>query len=557
MIDKLYRGVIIFFIAFWIAFIFFDYWQKHPVYYIGFQYFQYWNLLLIYGLIGVAFVAGLHFIRKKKKFLFLTNGLTLYILGLIISATAVQVFLLKTNQKPLTGSNLSTLLGKLIYTSFGTYSTLLVSYVIGCFINRVFPLDLRPRAELLVNIGLGILGLVGVCFVFGIFHLLVWYTLLPTFLIIAGFGWKYSLDFIKRTLINPIKISKYFNTFGAISFYILLIFISLNFMQVNVPFPRGWDALSVYVNLPSLIRDYSGLVQGNQPYNWSLYMSIGYLLFDSIEIVLSISYVGGLLSIAAMYHLCRHWLNMNANFSIFALLVFYTYPSVGFQCYLEQKIDLGLLFILFCILIVLLDWVATYYEPFKKKNSESNVKLSDDYTEDWKSLFLQPHIATMGLLTGLAIGIKLTTLFTIFGIIAVIWYVLKGNNGFLAIFSIGVFIMLSLKMDRVSGLREYHLSVTALTWIMFLAGIGLLFLSFKDDKESFIKGLKISTVYCLFFMLPYLPWLGKNLAELDGKATTLKLINGTTAGPSGNVKTFRDNYQKVKYRELMKEQKKK
>lgn len=538
MPSKFYKGLVIAFIVFWVAFIFLDYWQKHPVYYLGFKHFQYFDLIAIYTLIGAGFVFGLRYIKKHKKFLFLTSGLSLFFLGLVLAIIAVQVFMSKNGQPSLDPKGIVTIIGKISYTAFGLYFITVVSYVLGNTINKFFPIKFKSRIKLIIDLAMGILGVVGICFLLGVVFLLKWYTLLPIFVGILAWRWRESLDFVKRTLISPLKISKHFNAFGAALFYILILFLSLNFLQTNVPFPRGWDALAVYVNMPLLIDDYSGLVSGFLPYNWSIFMSIGAVLFKSVEMVMGFSFLGGILTLLAMYALCRSWLGMNPNYSMLALLVFYTFPSVGFQCYLEQKIDLGLLFVSLSVFMVLINWIETYQKDKEALLANPETIVSNK--------FLNPHMALLGLLTGFAIGIKLTTLFSFFGVLSVMWFVMRGNWGFLSMFSMSVFLMLLLRVDERTRLRVYHLSADTLTWLMLGVGLVLLGITFIKNKKDFIKAMRLSVVYGLFLLIPFVPWLVKNAVDAGGNITVDTLASGKSAAPITNIQVFKKNWENYK-----------
>jgi len=546
MLKKLYQGSVVAFIIFWIVFIFLDYWQKHPMYYYNFKFFQYTFLTIIWALIGGGLIWAIDGkINKKRKFPIPVNGLSLFITGLIISLINIQFFLGIINQNLLNIVELATVSGKVIYTAFATFSTTLVCYVLGSFINKLFDLPLTKGEQTIINIAAGIMGLVGICFVLGIFKGLYWFTLLPVFLIIAGLGWRKSWYFIKSCLWISILPKKKMNLIGYISFYILILLVSINFISIIIPFPRGWDSLALYVNLPSLINDHAGLVPGNQPYNWSIFMSIGFILFKSISTTLSLSSIGAFLSVLALYHLGKNWLKIDINHTILGITMFYALPTIGHQIIMEQKVDLGLLFMLLCIIILLMNWVKVYFDPDPLKKSKKQATESILSLQQLPDRWLDPHMILIGLLTGFSLGIKLTTLFTFFGVLACIWYLLKGQLGFLAMFSLSFFGMLLVRMDEMSGLRVYHQSASIVMWIMLLIGIALLAYIFLKDKYSFMKGLRLSIIYGLFLTLPFIPWLVKNFTESGGKISVTSLLNGKSTAPKGSVKHFTRNWERA------------
>lgn len=523
---RIYKSSIILFSIFWFVFIFFDYWQKHPYYYINLINFSYYDLTAVLTLLGV----GTYFLIKKvknqawRKWL---NGLSLFGAALFIIALSVQFYINKTNLPMTNGGSVLHLLGMVIQAVTSVYLVTLCAYVIGELIWRLFSIPIKGLSKDIVLVAIGIMGLVSILFLLGIFSLLVWYILIPIFVFILGIRWKISLDFLKRTLITPIQLPNELNGLGIASFYILFIIISWTIMQVCMPFPRGWDALSLYVSLPSLINDYQGLVSGYQPYNWSLIMSLGFVLFGKMESTLMLSYLGGFLTLFSLYQLARTLFKMDVNFSFLTLCIFSLIPSIAFQTYLEQKVDLGLLFILTAIVLVLINWIEHH-------NKDINTVTVD--SENHRKLpFIQPAIALMGLLTGFALGIKLTALFTFFGILATMWYVLKGNLGFLALFAVSIFAIFLLKIDDQSGLRAYHLSASAVQWIMLIIGLGLAVYIFVKDKKTFLYGFKLSVIYGLFFVLPILPWLTKNYSETK-RLDVNSLLNGQSNAPKISAK---------------------
>jgi len=316
----------------------------------------------------------------------------------------------------------------------------------------------------------------------------------------------------------------------------------MNLLQNISPFPKGWDSLSLYVKLPTIINDYHGLVRGYQPYNWSLLMSFGMILFNSMETVLGLSYVGGILCLIGLYALGKDILTMNQNYIYLALVCFYLIPSVGFQSFQEQKVDLGLLFIVLSVVILLFHWI---------KDRKNVLKLDKDAFTSFniKSL-ANPYILFMGLLTGFAFGIKLTTLFTYFSVICVIWFLEFGFMGFIGSSMLCCFAILLVKLDDMSGMRAYHLTANYLQWILLLIGVSTFaYLLFKS-KKGFVRSILFSSVYSIFFVLMATPWITKNFIDSDMQISFRYILNGKTNEPPAGL-----NYMKKKYNQHLKQQK--
>ena len=208
----------------------------------------------------------------------------------------------------------------------------------------------------------------------------------------------------------------------------LLIFISLNFLSNVRPFPFGFDALATYLNLPNLISEQHGIIESYSPYYWSLFVSLGHIIFDKTEIVIALSIGGGILSLFVIFEICRKWLDL--NFSLLTVLIFYSLPFVNYQSFRDIKTDLGLLFFLLVTVLVLIKWLSLIDDNAFQKKVETSIKnkkkrlkskqrktevlLEDNNKEKIKqgwlgSFFTEDTqlVIILGILSGFSIGIKL------------------------------------------------------------------------------------------------------------------------------------------------------
>jgi len=313
--------------------------------------------------------------------------------------------------------------------------------------------------------------------------------------------------------------------------------------------------------LPRLLSDHGSLVSGYQPHNWSLFMSLGFILFNMTEVTLCLSLVGGLLTIAAMYYLGVHWLKINVNYVWLTLAAFYLTPTIVHQSSKELKVDLGLLFIQLSILILFIIWYK------KQKNSESLEEEVDDtdhsinnptaYSFGFLNKIhqLKPfsklqnsnykYIVILGLLTGFAMGIKLTSVFIMLAILSGIWVLQQRTTGYFAIFFLSIFVLLLAKVDNTGGLRIYHLSATTVQWICLGIGLALLGLEFLNNRQMFAKKFMNSLVYGLIVVFSFMPWVAKNYAETRSTDVSI-LLNGKHIGPPVSVEMLDRNWKKVK-----------
>ena len=540
MWNNIYKVIVGVFIVFWVGFIFLDYWQNHLQYIIAFHFFRYLDLTVILALLGAGVTGAVIYAKKSTRNIGLwVNGLSVFLLGLLIILGSVYMFQRKVMNVdfpvPMDMLRLSV---KMFLMTFYTYFIVVSCHALGMYMLRTFRFEMSESARPIVAIAAGIMTWVAVMFVLGIFSLLHWYVLLGLMLVAIVVTGKEAFPFIWKTLFAPLSLNGV-NTLGIASFYILLIVVSLNLLQITIPIPRGWDSVSLYLNVCSLINDYAGLVQGHQPYNWSLFMSLGFIIFDKAEMALSLSFLGGVLSLFALFYLCKNWLKMNVNYALLCVLMFYLIPSIAHQSYLDLKVDLGLLFILLTIVILLIEW-----QQRVAAIPENAVSLSRAY------------IILIGLFSGFAIGIKLTALMAFFAVTAVIWWIYNGKTAFLAVFFMMMFAVLLLKLDDMPQLRQFHLQTERFMWIMLALGLVFFVWTAIREREKFLPPLKLSILYTFFFILPIAPWLTKNYIETGGELSTRALTYGKTRTPATSIQSMQKNWEE-KYKKPKRKKKKK
>ena len=361
MQKHLLKTGLIAFVCLWIGIILFEYFFQNHWHLEAYNNFQYYGMLLTVLGIGVGMGALWHFKKSLLVSRLRINGLLIFTASLLIVLLVSKVHGDKISLIQVSGAGLVGLAGKYIGTVGFVYLILLVCYTLGDLILRVFPIPVFRLSQKVLKLGIGIMGLVCMLFLLGSMHILMAGLLIPLFIIIALLNLEGVKEFVLSTLWRPLKTDSRLNSVGVMSFWIVLFFASVNCVQIIRPIPIGYDALTLYVRLPSLILQYNGLVDGFQMYNWSLFMALGFILNKSIPFTLALSYAGGIMSMFALYALARRW--MDVNNSLLVLLLFYTIPFVNFHSYQEMKIDLGLLFISLCILLLLSNWIRPEEKP--------------------------------------------------------------------------------------------------------------------------------------------------------------------------------------------------
>lgn len=527
---KITKWAALLFSLFWLLFILMDYWQKHPVYSFAFKHFSFQGFVFFLLLLGTGVSWLVLKMGKKGKMSFLFNGLSIFILFLLISVTSVGA---AYNQiYPNDGFNGLKVIHVLMLiggTALGIYFIFFMCYIAGGWFNRLIGLSLNKKGDQMVlNLACGIMVVVMVMFLLGVFSLVRPLVLFPLFAVLVFFERKQALAFLKKTTMQPIKIKKNLNVVGIGSFIGLVILIGFNLAAACVPFPTGYDSLTFYANLSSLIHQNAGLVVGYQPYNWSLFMSLGYVLFGSSEICLALSMIGGVFSLWAMYYIGRNSLGMDQNYSLLGLLLFYITQAVVVQSSGEFKIDLGLLFIYLSVVILLVH----YFREIAAWKKEDEIDKPDR--------ILNPMIVVIGLLSGFALAIKLTTLFFVFALVSSLWFVYTKSRGFAGVFLFCMFLVFLLKIDAASGLREYHMNVGYLQWGCLVASLCLLAGAFWEQKKNMIKAIRSTLVFSVFFFLPVLPWVTKNAMEV-GSFSPQELLTGKPGAPEINLQLLEQN----------------
>jgi len=536
----------------WILLIFMDYWYYHqPIYLNNLLNFQYTTLTLILGVLGGGCYLLISKLGRSNKPFFLANGIGIFLLFIALCALILfmHVHQLVIGIK-ISSTDCIQFLGSIAGVLTVTYLITACCFALGNFVlEKLFSLSFSKFDNVLISISLGMLTMSMLLFILGTFKLLLPLVIGSILLVLSGLLYKRIWIFLQYTLIKPIDLSN-LNLLGFTSFYLILIFISLIYLQNIRPFPYGFDALATYMNLPNLIGKEHGIVSGFSPYYWSLFVALGHILFDSLPVVISLSVLGGILSGFSIYSLCKNWITPNQSFFITAL--FFSLPLVNFHAYRDIKTDLGLLFFIITTLLLLVNYLKYIYpELFKEKISSIANTISNQITKKRKKNFTvqqkqevpkgRPgwldtkvskeiqYMILLGLVSGMALGSKLTALILIFSIIGILAYLKNGEIGFLTGMVFFIFIILIGKLDAASGLRNFHFGANQVMWGTLCLGIvGLVYLGWKD-QANLLQAIKLVAVYSSITLLIYLPWPIKNYSE-TGNLSINTFIQGEIIG---------------------------
>ncbi len=521
----------------WIVFIFLDYWNKHPFYSLSFENFKLINFTVFLGILGVSMAALYHFVKAKKLNL-LFSGLSMFFLATLISISITYSFtefaegsVARLNKGQSVFIHALTYTGNALINFFELCFIFFSVFSIGYQALRIVDFDIRESSRNIYSVVIGIMLFTFVMFILAIVGLLYNFVLLPLLLIPIVINWKKNLVILRQISISNIfeKDSK-INYLTGVLIVGLITLITINFLSCMGPFPSGFDSRNYYVNISKLLEDYNGLVEGFQPYSWSLFMAIGNIAFKNISLTLLISFSGFLLSLWAIWEICRNYFRFKLNESIFVLLLLCTVPAIFNQLYVEQKIDFGLLFVQLCSVLLLIDIV-------------DKIKVAKDFKTDKNLIRL---FILLGIFSGFALGVKATHLYMLFATVIMLWTLYCGYFGFLAAFFFTLFVVFIGRLDDVSGLREYHLGISYLKYIVLVLGILFFGLALKQNRLAFISSFKTSAILTLVSLFVFMPWMLKNYMDNSSSISINKIIMGDNPGPDITTQKMIQNYNKTK-----------
>lgn len=545
MIQKISKWGTIIFSIFWLIFIILDYWANHSSYLLSFRYFQFAPLLFTVLVISTGISGWFTYKKKQQKIPLLFNGMGIYFIFLLLTIFSIGSEMSAVEIKNFRAAAYVSVLINMTFTIAAILLTIVIpAHNVGHYINNKLSIELKKSEQPIVFIAVGLVVQVLMLFILGALKLLTLPVVLPVLILPVAIFWRSSIAFIKKITTTRYSHISELNWIGICSFIFLLFLVQLSVVQLIRPYPFGFDSLSLYTNIASLIQDYQGLVEGFQPYNWSLLMSVGYTVFNMTEVALGLSMLGIILSLFALYQISRRWLNV--NHALLTILLFYSLPSVVFQTYKDLKIDMGLLFIMLTSIIVFINWIE------KIVQSESVIPSLQELTEAKETItkstevtFWQKNnlIVILGILAGFSLGIKFTALFLILGLLGGIWYVHNGRIGLVTIFFLSMFIVLLGRVDDMSGARNYHLSADVLQWILLLLGLVFMTMLYLRKREQLIKSIKVSILFVTFFTISFIHWPVKNYIETQ-QLTVRSLLFGKAVGPNVSPALIEQNWRK-------------
>ncbi len=272
-------------------------------------------------------------------------------------------------------------------------------------------LRLRPKHgfslcnEFLLSLGLGVGGVIAVLWLLAVFGViispLVWALVIGIPLLCyrqAMHLWGIARE---TTLVFPSRWGGWPLVVGWALFGLL----ALNFLSVIRPFPIGWDDLGSYLNRPHLLAEYGHFIPKMATFQWEFVTSIGFLLFGTKSALgaaaaMLLNWLAGVFAIFVVMGSARMVLRGGG---LLAGFFYYLLPMVGHFSFADMKIDNAVLF------MSALGFICVFAALFPQHGEGEH-----DAVDRRRWLMLA------GLFTGLALGFKVTSAMTLFGLLVVV-----------------------------------------------------------------------------------------------------------------------------------------
>lgn len=281
-------------------------------------------------------------------------------------------------------------------------------------------------------------------------------------------------------------------------------------------FPMGFDGAALYMNTAHLIAGSGTLPRPGQGFNWELFMSQGEILFGRISASIILSHGSMVLVMMVLYRLGRLFLSRAGAWLAVSLM--FLNPAFSFHAMLDEKVDLGFLFIILSALLLVLgrqrgdtaasaDRAMTVALFGRRMDAECLV---------W---------ALAGWLSGYAFGIKYTGLLAMAGLASLMAY-RKGG----AVASAGMLLVTTGILFLAGVHRFAYLDLEGTpAWVLALIGLlpGLALMGYAARKQPAGLGWMVGRlgIFGLMALLQFLPWMVKHVSE-HGSWSIAHMVQG-------------------------------
>lgn len=525
MKTRIFDWLLVLFGALWIFVIGVDYINKHPNYLVSFEHFKFTKLTLF--VLSLSALLSLLQIKVPKLRRVISTGpfqVSVFLVFLIAIGLSYGKYAFKP--EPSVAEIMS-------YVAMNARSLFfLIAISVSAYCYGVL-LPFRILDHPIYRVAFGLLMLTMLLFTVAAFKFLNPISIIIILLASLLLSYKKIIQTAKGIFVKEWNIEG-LNFFGGMCLSMLMFYIAVNFAYDQAPFPIGFDTRNFYMNISQQLAQNEGLIYGYRPYNWELVIAMGLSVFKSAAVSLSISLYGYILACYAMFHLGAKGFKLSSNKVLFGILAFTSAPAITNQLYIELKADMGLLFFQLVTISLFLKYVGT--EGFKSLVRHDNL-----FSENKKRTTYGP-VALIGLLIGFGLGIKMTNMFLLFSMVICLFWLI--NEDFVltsAIVCLTMGLFLLVRLDDLSGVRNYHLGLDTLLVVLLGIGVALMAFSFFKHRKKLISSMMLVIVMGCFSIIPLSPWLVKNYNETRS-LNPKNLLNGANPGPGLNFHVVHQNY---------------
>lgn len=490
------KWLTVLFCAYWLLIVFFDFLASSSSYVYAVRFFKYWDLLI--AAYATGFLISMIFIKKKSGWnSFNVSGFRVVYFYPILLAFMTMVMWFYFYKNDLEFSAFQFLL-KTVLIHISVITVFVSAVSSGAFILKTIKLPESFNSNIFLQISVGFAIMCFGIFLLGVMNQFNYYMALIWLLVLIISGWKSLLDSLKINLLKKQDTTSV-NSFSIFLIITVIILVSVNLITVTSPFPLGFDSLTLYMNIPKLVSNSGGLIEVLYPYNWSLIVSLGYVIFESNAVALHLGSVSSILLIFLIFKIARNY--VSTDWAIFSAVLFYTLPLIVWPSSIEIKTDLSL----FLIMLTVLHIIIEFY--FRNQNSQVG-NSSNNIVDTESKLWL-----IAGILIGFSLGIKYTSLIAVLGLIVFLFYYYCGKFVALAsLLAIIVFIFI-FNLYTFADLSFSKLEIFSLTLVLAVIALLFIFLARKNGRISTKKPLKLIFILIIGSGIALLPWGIKNTVE--------------------------------------------
>jgi hypothetical protein len=535
------RWLFIVFSILWFVLIFFTYWGYHPYYSLSLGKGVNLDIALVSLLLCGGAGAWLLLPGKKKEGRSY-NGLMLYAFVLLLQTVIIAIYGSKQNLFP-NGmiAGIGYFIGFSILMHAAIFIILLLHFAIGYpIMKKLGPWYGKTSIRLLsIVLGISILGVIMV--IIGQLNLLYGAVLWGLGLLAIGWQYKAVIALLKDVLWKPYK-RKNVSWPWLLPSFVLMIAIAVNGIAAIKVFPLGFDGSALYMNISRLISDYHALPAGGQAYNWSVFMSLGQLLFGKMSLAIMLGHFSGILAILVLFRIGRLFMPAPAAWLAAALL--YLSPAYNFHLTLDEKVDLGFLLITLGTLLLLIEYQVKLGSKKPPAPGQTIFSVGKISINESMAIWL-----LAGWLSGYAFGIKYTGIMSIFAFLTYLVYQKAGTKAGTGMLAALVSILFIGGIYRFGYIELGTASPLILGLVAAVVAAVLLFLAFRRQANTLRHLGFLILLFLIGSGIAFAPWMGKHLSETR-QLSIHGLIQGKSSRPEVSVglpttKSARDPYQEA------------